>query len=652
MANDWMTEMSEDENGLIDEALAAKFADSNPLTTQEDGAGTTTDTEAEGPGSIMSGMNSQGKYNALLSLLLGTANVNEEDAQNPAFDMRAMGSNSSMEFTKLVNSLVDLTRYMDNNAIVDEAAFENDISFRSLVTEVRLFAVAYMDKNSGRRIRSNGKLRKAVAHQIVKLTENSLSKLAKSNDNDNIIEKARERQSILASDSKLKGLVKDSSLDDKVSDQPVIQTFVKYPGSITQQHSFIGLRYTEISTDQRRPYKRKEIRVGFGSGWKFPVGPVRIMNDFHTRIDASTSTKVTNEKINQTLRVIQSKENDVYRLFTHNCNHFVKEITDEIGLQALREIHTAVFPGGALAKIQKIGKDAEQHGGVESVMDASGHVIDIKPTGEEVAPDADWRRKVSGMEREQRISAGSDTKELPLVVRAKVEKGLGNDEQELLRKAGIADGTREASKNVNSYIGSAGWATTDTYRQLLMKLVGFDFMQRSPNLTFIDVLNQLVTGVRTAVGASNMTADDPFFIFMKNFKIGRITLSNFDLARLLTGMLMDSGEVGDIFRRNRNGGREQQGGLGNFEIYAKSMLLNSKSIINDNQNSGKKRFGAEATDDSITSTRDMLDRHRRVNAEMYGDSAAIQGIMDTVANYRISMVSMFEGYLDAMPEFA
>lgn len=182
--------------------------------------------------------------------------------------------------------------------------------------------------------------------------------------------------------------------------------------------------------------------------------------------------------------------------------------------------------------------------------------------------------------------------------------------------------------------------------------IGFDFMQRSPNLTFIDVLNQLVTGVRTAVGASNMTADDPFFIFMKNFKIGRITLSNFDLARLLTGMLMDSGEVGDIFRRNRNGGREQQGGLGNFEIYAKSMLLNSKSIINDNQNSGKKRFGAEATDDSITSTRDMLDRHRRVNAEMYGDSAAIQGIMDTVANYRISMVSMFEGYLDAMPEFA
>lgn len=654
MGSEWMTEMSEQENDILGQALGAQFAPEMPGTGHAEDVAEEPQAEPQAEpaepaqaGSIMDGMNSQGKYNALLRLLLSTSGMTEEDTAIDGFDMKAMDSKSSAEYGNMVNCLLVLSKYMDDKGITDESEDAKNLSLKSLVKGLRLSAIAYMEKNSGKRRSQSGKLRKAVAHKIVMNTELSLRKMAKPDDRGDIIEKSKERKQLLANDSKLSRLVKDASTDEPVSEQPVIQTFVKYPGDITKQHSFIGLRYTDVTPGTDRPFTRKEIRVGFGAGWKFPVAPVRIMNDFYTAVDSSTSTKVTNDKLNMALRVIQSKEGEVYRLFTHNCNHFVKEITDELGIQALREIHTAVFPGGALEKMKLFGKDAEKKGGVESVMDASGHIIDIKPTAEAHDSEDEDFRALPQAERDDRIAQYDDTKDVPVELLSQTQIGWGRGELEAFSSAKISQRTPDNSQKLNEYIGRAGAITSGEYRKLLMRIIGFDAFRTDSTITFSGLMNELVTKVRTTIGASGRTSDDAFYSFMKLFKFSRRGLSNFSLARMLTSMLTTSIEVSNMISRNSGGGKDEQHGQTNMALYAKMMTMDQRDTVEDEKQPGTRKIGA-VTNANLTNTEELLARYRRVNDELHSNDEGLHTELNEAINQRIALVSLFEEYLNSL----
>ena len=134
----------------------------------------------------------------------------------------------------------------------------------------------------------------------------------------------------------------------------------------TYQHAFMGLRYTEYDKENKR-YTRKFFRVGFaGLDHDHMIGtflnkksPSDVVCETNHSASVSTQTPISVSQVKHLVDniYIYFRKYKYYQLYTRNCNIFVKEIANSIGVNNISSLHDRIAPSLVANKASKLVSD-------------------------------------------------------------------------------------------------------------------------------------------------------------------------------------------------------------------------------------------------------------------------------------------------------
>mgnify|MGYP004494571195 CR=1 FL=1 len=127
----------------------------------------------------------------------------------------------------------------------------------------------------------------------------------------------------------------------------------KFAPLSTYQHAFMGLRYTEYDKENKR-YTRKFFRLGYFGldhshmvqaifNKKFPA-EIRCQTDDSSSVSTQTPISASHVKRLVYNIYIYFRRYKYYQFYTRNCNTFVKEIADSIGVNNVSSLHDHIAP--------------------------------------------------------------------------------------------------------------------------------------------------------------------------------------------------------------------------------------------------------------------------------------------------------------------
>lgn len=158
---------------------------------------------------------------------------------------------------------------------------------------------------------------------------------------------------------------------ESTQEPPKYESHVRSPrgsGLALIVHSFVGLRFTGVHPRTHR-IGRYYLRAGFGSqgneeesgykGWQ----PGGLHNDTYSVAEISVERNTDPEHVNQALKFIPAHaHNSNYNLLSHNCNHFAREVAQELGFQDIAAMHEGISPTAAYSKMASLARQTDEQG--------------------------------------------------------------------------------------------------------------------------------------------------------------------------------------------------------------------------------------------------------------------------------------------------